>query len=165
MYFRYFSSLFGAVVWSLSASFCELYDVSIHFSKNLTANYITYRTILFTRSRSQSSHPLCWVSFDTKWSHYICLLGTPSPLWHRCDCNYLPHEAIRNVLKFKLCISNVGVDRHSSLESLWAPFDVHSSLQFLIDNLDRSRGRTRLVEVVYRDGESDLQALLLFSSN
>ena len=38
---------------------------------------------------------------------------------------------------------------------------IDSSSQFLKDNSDRSRGRSRLIEVEYRDGESDLQALLL----
>jgi hypothetical protein len=59
----------------------------------------TYRTsysILF--SWSQSPHPVCWVPLDAKWSDYICLLGSSSPLRHRCGCN-LPHDAIRNVLK------------------------------------------------------------------
>jgi hypothetical protein len=42
---------------------------------------------------------------------------------------------------------------------------IDSSLQFLRDNSDRSRGKSRLMEVVYRDGKSDLQPLLFFQSN
>ena len=58
MHFRCFSSLFWGVVLPSWASFCELYEVSIQVSKNLTTNDITHRisySILF--SRSQPSHP------------------------------------------------------------------------------------------------------------
>jgi len=61
-----------------------------------------------------------------------------------------------------LCISDVHIDGHCSLENwnLWACFHVGSSLQFLRDNLDRSPVRMPLGEVVYRDGQSDLFSLL-----
>ena len=66
----------------------------------------------------------------------------------------------------KLCISDVHIDAHCSLESssLWACFDADSSSQFLRDNSDRSLGRTPLQEVVYQDGQYDLFSLLFIFS-
>ena len=122
---------------------------------------VTYRIFYaILRSRSQSPHLLCWVLLDAKRSHCICLLGSPSPLWHRCGCD-LSQDAVRNVLKFKLCISDVDIDDHSSLESLWACSYVDlTSRSFLRDNSDRSQGRSPLMEVVHRDGQSHLLLLL-----
>ena len=63
----------------------------------------------------------------------------------------------------RLCNSDVHIDAYCSLESssLWACFDADSSLRFLRDNSDHTPGKTPLLEVVYRDGRSDLFALLL----
>jgi len=159
MAFRYFSPLFGAVALPSWASFCELYDVSVQVSKELTTNYITYHisyTILF--SRSQSSHPVCWMPLDAQWSHCFYLLGSLSPLWHRCVYDS-SHYAIRNVLKS--CLQVMLILMAIPAWRVWELVsNVDSSLQFLRDNSDRSR----LTKVVHRDGESGLQALLLFFS-
>ena len=62
----------------------------------------------------------------------------------------------------RLCISDVHIDAHCSIEgsSLWACFDAYSSLQFLRYNSDHTPGKSPLLEVVYRDGRSNLFSLL-----
>ena len=60
----------------------------------------------------------------------------------------------------RLFTSDVDIDGHPALKVSELVSIIDSSLQFLRDNSDRSRGRSHLMEVVYRDGKSDLQPLL-----
>ena len=82
-------------------------------------HYKSY-TILFRWS--QPSYAVCWVPLDARWFHCIYPLDFLSLLWHRCGSD-LSHKAIRDVLKFRLHISDVDIDGHTGLESLWACFN------------------------------------------
>ena len=91
MHFRYFSSFFGVLVLPLSASFGEVWNVSVHY---LISAWISYTFL----SWAQCSRPTCWVLRGTIWSQDIPFkfLGSPSSsLRHRCSSNLLSHNPIR----------------------------------------------------------------------
>ena len=157
MHFRYFTSLFGLVVLQRLASSCKMCDVSIQCSVFdlwlLTASLILFFPVgpspltQYAGCHLTRSDPIIFVSW------VLLLLYDTGAL--------LIYRTMQSGMCWKVVHSDVDIDGCSSFESLWACSYVDLiSRSFLSDNSDRSRGRSRLTELVHRDGQSHLFVLL-----